>query len=308
MSKKKMLLKREIELSEREEILLCRYFDEEAGWWARLSAKRLIARNVSAQDFYDSLTKIKGAVSANVTVTKDEPSDFWEKISTRLDAEERAAFYLGERRNNTLENRASSWYNFISSQALWGGLSGAATTALVLLFVAARPNTDTSLASVLGDTAQGNTAQGNTAQGNLGSPPQNGFRQVALNNPMSFIDSGGLQSNFINQARTMTLTDQATLRDQAALRDRSVRNARPVVFNDRSSSMEVDWMRSNGPLKLIQNPNEQSTIIWIKRRGGSVAQSAPTVNRQQVTPEVIFTSSPGSLNSPTQYLNPAPMK
>ncbi len=282
MVKRNILQKEGVEISERDELLLCRYFDGEAGLWSRFRAKRIISHSAAAQEFYGSLDKIKGVVSANSGAQTDDVADLWDKISARLDSEERAAFYLGERHNSSHEQNRSYWHNFISSQALWGGLSGAATTALVLLFVAARPNSDSSLAAV---------------QGDLRSSPQNGFRQIALGNPMSFIDNGGRQSSLLHQARSMTI------------RDRDALSARPRMLTERSSSMEVDWMRSNGPLKLIQNPSEQSTIIWVKRRSTLPTQDTLSESRQQGgKPEVVFTSGPGSLDSPARYSNLAAVK
>jgi hypothetical protein len=53
-----------------------------------------------------------------------------------------------------------------------------------------------------------------------------------------------------------------------------------------ASTMEVDWMRANGPLALIQNPHGKSAIIWVRRKPGSGMRNArqpvsavPTIQR-----------------------------
>lgn len=49
--------------------------------------------------------------------------------------------------------------------------------------------------------------------------------------------------------------------------DESVPFSRPQLLEKSyPSTMEVDWVRSHGRVRLIQDPDEKSTIIWIKRR------------------------------------------
>jgi hypothetical protein len=35
--------------------------------------------------------------------------------------------------------------------------------------------------------------------------------------------------------------------------------------------MEVDWMRGNGSLQLIQNPNGKSATIWVRKKAATTA-------------------------------------
>jgi hypothetical protein len=45
------------------------------------------------------------------------------------------------------------------------------------------------------------------------------------------------------------------------------------------STMEVDWMRANGPLKIIQSPSGKSGIIWVQRR-----TTMPSLRNQAINP------------------------
>jgi hypothetical protein len=41
----------------------------------------------------------------------------------------------------------------------------------------------------------------------------------------------------------------------------------PVSFSSATHNIvEVDWMRSDGRVRLLQDPSERSAIIWVKRR------------------------------------------
>ncbi len=190
-------------LTEREELLLSRYFDGECGFLDRRRAERLLKASSPARSFLESLSAI-GLECRTGAAAADTP-DLWGRIEARIEAEERAALYLGERR---AEAERPSWVERIrSQQAIFGGLTGAVVAAGVLLV--ASPPAD------LG-------APGST-------PPAASFKQAAV---------GGVE-------------------------------ARPASFSPSSqSAMEVDWMRSNGSLKLIPNPSGKSATIWVRRRQG----------------------------------------
>jgi hypothetical protein len=60
--------------------------------------------------------------------------------------------------------------------------------------------------------------------------------------------------------------------------------------------MEVDWMRANGPLALIQNPQGKSAIIWVRRKPSAAMrnarQPAPAVPTMQTMLEQGLDGSP----------------
>jgi hypothetical protein len=120
-------------LTEKEEQLLCRYHDGECSLYYSFLAKRLLRHNSIAKDFLHTLENCSHALHVEAS-TADLPSvDLWERIDNRIDQEQKAAFYLGERRSS---ERAPSFIERLrASQVAVGGLSGAAVAAIALLFV-----------------------------------------------------------------------------------------------------------------------------------------------------------------------------
>lgn len=221
-------------LTEKQEILLCRLFDGDLGFINRYRANRLAKRCCAAQDFLRNLESISSAVSATPEHQHSLPScDLWDRISQRIVAEEHASVFLGARTQHSApihDKHHQSWYSFFSTQALLGGLSGAATTALVLLVVSSY-KTAPSTSTVVASTSNGANLSQQFTQANLSN---NGFEN----------------------SRTSV----------AAPFSAAASASRPLLLQDRGNSvMEVDWMRGDGPLRVIQNPSEKSTIIWVKR-------------------------------------------
>jgi hypothetical protein len=195
------------ELSEKEQILLGAYADNECSLISRLVAARLIRKKPEARVFINQLKRASEAYRSSAMANSTEV-DLWDRISHRIDAEERAALYLGARETLSERSEGSLVAGWLSRHALFGGLSGAAVAAMVLVLVT-RP----------------------TKPGEI-LPVYSGGPVAAQNSPFQ----------------------QASLGTEP----RSVAN----------SSMEVDWMRGNGSLRLIPNPNGKSAIIWVRKRNG----------------------------------------
>jgi hypothetical protein len=194
-------------LTEQQELLLSCYVDNECSFLSRLRAERLIKRNDIAKRFVFNLKETSQTYRSLFSDTPAAP-DLWDTISQRIDAEERAALYLGQRQSATVAQEGPSLAHFFSKQAVIGGLSGATIAACVLVLIS-RP----------------------TKPGEI-IPVYTGGR-VAAHNASAF-----------HQASLGTAPQAAIL----------------------GSSMEVDWMRSKGSLKIIQNPNNNSAIFWIRKR------------------------------------------
>lgn len=211
------------ELSERQQILLSSYVDNECSLFSRLLAERLIKTNNEARLFVHTLKNTSQAYRASVS-EHDTSIDLWDRISNRLESEERAALYLGQRKPTVDSQGPSLMEKLLSRQALIGGLSGAAVAATVLVFIS-RPSRPGEILPVY-----------------TGGP-------VAAHNSPAF--------------------HQASLgADTQALG---------------SSPMEVDWMRGNGSFKIIQNPKDNSAIIWVRKRsyaaplGNQTVKATPTI-------------------------------
>jgi hypothetical protein len=258
-------------LTEKQEILLCRLFDGDLGLINRHRANRLVKRCCAAQDFLRNLESISSAVSSSPEHSRSlPPCDLWDRISQRIVAEERASLFLGTRTQQTIgskEKNQHNWYSFFSTQALLGGVSGAATTALVLLVVSSY-KTAPSPTDMLASTING---------GN----PSHQFTQAALSN-------NGFENSRTSVGSPFSATSSSS---------------RPLLLQDRGNSvMEVDWMRGDGPLRVIQNPSEKSTIIWIKRQNQSRkpllrnktyrdSYGNPTMGRNSL-PQLVVTNAP----------------
>ena len=204
------------ELTEKQQLLLSTYADNECSFFSRWMAERLIKSNPDAQLFIDTL-KNNAQIFRDATTTNDSSADLWSKISQRIDAEERAAIYLGERKPAVSEGIGAAWSNWLSRHAVMGGLSGAAMAAMVLVLVT-RPSKPGEILPVY---------TGGPVAAQSSSP----FRQAAFTGAGS---SG-------------------------------------------RSTMEVDWMRSNGSLQLIQNPTSKSAIIWVRKKNITSGNQQRTV-------------------------------
>lgn len=201
----------ELRLSERQQLLLSRYFDGECGCIDRFLAKRLLTRNEEAYVFFNDMEAVRGCCTKSLGVHHSHTissAELWERISVRIDQETRAELYLGKRRLD--QTKESVWTRLLSPYTLAGGLSGAALAG-ALLFVMYRPT------SIVSFTAP----------------------QLALSTPGNFIQPVALGGG----AQSFT-------------------GSRPL----RQAPLEVDWLRSQGSLQLIPDPDGHSAIIWVRRK------------------------------------------
>ena len=85
-----------------------------------------------------------------------------------------------------------------------------------------------------------------------GSPKPLGFAEADFLSSQSLrtVSQGSLQSSSLQQAPQQRVVPRAYVR-------RSV----PVT-----SVVEVDWMRSDGRVRLIEDPEDTGAIIWIRKR------------------------------------------
>ena len=124
-------------LSERQELLISRFCDGECSYVGSYLARRLLASNQAAQSFLAELQNLKHACS-HLTLTQPKAStDLWDRIETRIEQEQYAARFLGERRAEEPTASVREWLNM--RHVCMGGLSGAAI-AVALITMTSRPS------------------------------------------------------------------------------------------------------------------------------------------------------------------------
>lgn len=121
------------QLSERQEMLLSAYADGECSAFSRFMAKRLLQSNEQARLFLNQLHASSQTFKSFTNA--HEPADLWGRISARIEAEQRAAQFLGGRATETAGASESFISRFLSRHAVIGGFSGAAVAAMVLVLV-----------------------------------------------------------------------------------------------------------------------------------------------------------------------------
>ncbi|MFO0416439.1 MAG: hypothetical protein ACK5Y6_04050 [Pseudomonadota bacterium] len=124
-------LKRAKQLTERQQLLLSRYYDGECGVLARFKAKRLTQNNPTACDFINELATLHTTCLEQSTQTIPTTRDMWSAVSARIEQETRSAQYLGAR--TPPPQREGMWERLSTASAFAGGLSGAALAALALV-------------------------------------------------------------------------------------------------------------------------------------------------------------------------------
>jgi hypothetical protein len=206
-------------LTESDEMLIGKYADNECGFFSKIRARRLLARSQEARLFLESLHEYSTDIQAVDNMNKGAKVDLWNKISARIDQEERAEVFLGKRTQVNQENTRVSWSNLG-----WGLSGGFVTAGIAVVMFLSSSKFSSNLSTNKDDFANRmkRSLEILDAQGNARESVQ----------PEMIINTSSNQSG-------------------------SNRLRKPL---------ELDWMRSDGSVRLIQAPQEKSAIIWVKRR------------------------------------------
>ncbi len=231
-------------LSDAEEQLLLSYLDGEAGIVKRLRA-RFLLRRPEARSYLESMRRVGVETRAWAEGREVPTVDLWQRVSQRLDQEERAARFLGSRASGVVPVR------HVWSERLAWAIPSAAVAALATVFV-------------------------------VGTE----FRV-----PGGFYSMAGTVRQEHEQLATIEPSDlgfAGASSQPVSLRSSTAVRPPPYL----SAPVEVKWMRSNGRVQLMQDPENRSAIIWIRtdpahrrRTGGG------EVSRQARIPEAIPVST-----------------
>lgn len=231
-------------LSEKQERLLMCYHDEACSWFGGIRARRLLAISEAAREYAQSLEDISTVMSSPAQM-RSGSVQLWQGVVRRIEQEERAAMYLGKRifADRTRSKAAARDYSFFKA-----GVPVAAIGALAVAFLM--------LPVQEFDSANENGARLQTVQQGVSErSPQQGFvMSVAANNPVTQ-PSASLASASLASA------------GQASSSNLALSQSTPVPQYGRSQDpWEVEWIRSDGRVRMIPHRAGRAPILWINRQ------------------------------------------
>jgi hypothetical protein len=236
-------------LSDKERFMLMAFHDGECGMIGRWRSKRLIKRSAEAAEFCSALGDFsrgfKSTLGSSTPLLKDS---LWEKISNRIEQEERAALYLGARIAQPPARRSST------VAPLGWSVAGGLVAASVTVFVFGNTQSD-SMSSVPAIVEQIGGSQ-------VAKLPIDAVNLVSQNDDLpKLIESGSAR---LGNESELSFASQSVNRS-------SRRNDARAL----QSSVGVDWMRSDGAVRFFSDPHQHSTTIWIKKRSPTVRFYSP---------------------------------
>jgi hypothetical protein len=230
-------------LHPKEEILLNRYFDGDCSFISRYFAEQLLKRNPHAREFYNRLQDVSSHC-AHYASTREPTTecDLWANIERRIITEERLGRYETE---IAQEPSLSFLKTFLCQQTLVGAVSGASVAVILLTFM---PSTSRDTASH--------------------SAPLSGveFARMRVQNDRNSKPRSAIVPNIIPEREDSGLHELVSWNSASGAEATDLQPKR-------IGSAQVDWMKANGPLALLENPSDSSSIIWVKRRRGSLPPS-----------------------------------
>lgn len=244
-------------LSEKQELLIMRYYDGEVSFLEKYRAKSLLSNNSEAEAFWmvlDEAARGSRIVIEERSETAGEV-DLWSRIERRIEQEERAEFFLGRRELEQDTRSRHSFFDAFFAKGFASGFAGAA--AAVFLGLMVLPGS----IQTLSVPAQSAVIR------QTGTPivlrDMNASTEAAVNlasgNSSNYGVSAGVNSGVpgsLNVPAPRFLESAAQGVDEDYVEPRII-ESRPV---------EVDWMRSDGRVRMVHDPSESSPIIWVKRR------------------------------------------
>lgn len=231
------------ELSEQQQLLLMSLHDGECGVFSRWRANRLVSQSPKAAEFIATLDAISEGIDSSVAGEVPQlAGSLWEGISRRIEQEERAALFLGERRVRSAEPRVNRRILAPLGWSVAGGLVAASFTVLFL-----------------GDIQPSDRL------------PQNGAGEKLAHQRAA--DSFKLSSQANDLPRIIEP-------DHGAITGASLASSNSFARGNRSGAghqqrVDVDWVQSDGSVRFFSDPSQRSTMIWVKKRSPAVRFYTP---------------------------------
>lgn len=291
-------------LSESEERLLLQYCDGECSWWRARSARALLKRSANARTFFAELKAEGVLLREYFSVTERDwkcpeaelENSCWSKVLARIRQEQRAELLSGERKLSRLGRASASPSSILSffpdrellARIQWG-ISGAAVAVLVGFVVGPSG----------GNNSQGLVASSRTGHGEnrvaqiatrVGEHPYIVERVPSVDNvslgrgeefPPVDLDGDRVGPNDGDElANVIARSGGAQSAPLLMAHSRLVAGQIP-------RTLEVDWMRSRGRVRLLHDPSEHAPIIWVN----GIRPSANSLEERQAPVNVKFSDA-----------------
>jgi hypothetical protein len=248
------------ELSEKQERLLMCYHDAACSWFGGVRARRLLGNSESARQYVESLQAISSAMKSPSSSSATSV-ELWQGVARRIEQEERAALYLGKR---TFVDKGRSANQGRVFNGFWVGVPVVAASALALALVWL-PGSET---SPLGgtETFTGTAPRLQTAQN----------EQVLPASQQNLVLPVSAQGSVEQRPSEMALAQNTPLPSYARSQD----------------PWEVEWIRSDGRVRMIQHRAGRAPILWINRQGSMGRLPTQEVHRLKDGSELRILDNP----------------
>ena len=261
-----------------EELCLSAFVDGECGWIKKIFARRTLSKNFEARRFVDELERTSDQIQRSYSTelnTLSEDVSLWPRISARIAQEERLTLL----RSIPLESGTQfSWLSRLS----WGGLGAVAASMLILIYLpinSAKQASEYSSNAVKVISTDGrgfnaaspqltNVSQVQNAQDGVSEEDYRALHLASLQRNRA-AEISGVEGRDPNVWRFLQQTPQFIESEQA--NGLSLSNQRRVIA---PQVFEADWMRSNGRVRVLQDPSGKAGIIWVNRPHNTVVARA----------------------------------
>lgn len=237
------------ELSNKQQMLLSRYLDNECGWFDQRLAEMLLARSAEARRWLHTLQCNSEATKTWLENRSEQVGDLWLEVADRLVQEERSEVFLGRRQ----EQGDGNWFDV---RNLYWGAAGATFAAMLAVIV------------TNGVAPQREERAGLIEEYDHNSP--------VLTEASDARGTLSVESKVREPQSNLTGGAVALVGGESALIDERTGAYRPgdskrepddiALPNYHSNVVEVDWLRSDGRVRMLQGAKERVPIIWVRRR------------------------------------------
>ena len=289
------------QLQHREELCLSAFVDGECGWIKKIFARRKLLKSFEARRFVDELertsTEIQRSYIPEIEHLGTEVS-LWPKISARIAQEERLTLL----RSIPIDTPSPfSWMLRLS----WSGLGAVAASAIFLLYLpniqapqsgpfAARPLVANS--SVVAQLSDVRVVAANGSEDVKRFEENNGLQTASLAET-SFEKPSRLSEDDYRALQLAAMQGSGAGHNQDQYAWKFIQQEPRFIDNQNSEGLslpnqrkviapqafEVDWVRSNGRVRLLQDSGGKSAMLWVNRpQNVPAAVQARSANLVQV--------------------------